>query len=102
MRDQLIHVLSIKGFAREEILAKALGLGVAELESMAESLTQEGLLENSRIGLKLTEKARLLLPKSRRTSEKRRIWRLWKLFIWNSRQSIKITKRVLALGRSKR
>ena len=58
MRDQLIHVLSIKGFAREEILAKALGLGVAELESIAESLTQEGLLENSRIGLKLTEKGK--------------------------------------------
>lgn len=61
MRDQLIHVLSIKGFAREEILAKA--LGVAELESMAESLTQEGLLENSRIGIKLTEKGKAAATK---------------------------------------
>ena len=55
MQDQLIHVLSIKGFAKEEILAAAVGLEVSDVELMAQSLIEGGLLEGSRIGMKLTE-----------------------------------------------
>ena len=38
MKDQIIHVLSIKGFAKEEILAAAVGLEVLDVELMAQSL----------------------------------------------------------------
>ena len=58
MQDQLIHVLSIKGFAKEEILAATVGLEVSDVELMAQSLIKEGLLESSRIGMKLTEKGK--------------------------------------------
>ena len=58
MQDQLIHVLSIKGFARAEILAAAVGIEVSNVELMAQSLIEEGLLESSRIGMKLTEKGK--------------------------------------------
>ena len=63
MQDQLIHVLSIKGFAKEEILAAALGLEVSDVELMAKSLIEEGLLESSRIGRKLTEKGKAAAAK---------------------------------------
>jgi len=55
MRDQIIHVLSIKGFAKEEPLAVAVGLEVSDVVLIAQSLTEGGLLETSRIGMKLTE-----------------------------------------------
>ena len=58
MQDQIIHVLSIKGFAKEEILAATVGLEVSDVELMAQSLIKEGLLESSRIGVKLTEKGK--------------------------------------------
>ena len=58
MQDQLIHVLSIKGFAKEDILATAIGLEVSDVELMAQSLINEGILESSRIGMKLTEKGK--------------------------------------------
>lgn len=63
MRDQLIHVLSIKGFAREEILVAALGLKASDVGLMAQSLIEEGLLESSRIGMKLTEKGKAAAAK---------------------------------------
>ncbi len=63
MQDQLIHVLSIKGFAKEEILAAAVGLEVLDVELMAKSLMKEGLLESSRIGMKLTEKGKAAAAK---------------------------------------
>ena len=58
MQDQLIHVLSIKGFAKEEILAVAVGLEVSDVELIAQNLIDEGFLERSRIGMKLTEKGK--------------------------------------------
>ena len=63
MQDQLIHVLSIKGFAKEEVLAATIGLEVLDLELMAQSLLKEGLLESSRIGMKLTEKGKAAAAK---------------------------------------
>ena len=63
MQDQLIHVLSIKGFAKEEILAATVGLEVLDVELMAQSLIKEGLLESSRIGMKLTEKGKAAAAK---------------------------------------
>ena len=63
MQDQLIHVLSIKGFAKEEILAATVGLEVLDVELMAQSLINEGLLESSRIGMKLTEKGKAAAAK---------------------------------------
>ena len=58
MQDQIIHVLSIKGFAKEESLAVAVGLEVSDIVLIAQSLIEEGLLESSRIGMKLTEKGK--------------------------------------------
>ena len=58
MQDQIIHVLSIKGFAKEEPLAVAVGLEVSDVVLIAQSLTEGGLLESSRIGMKLTEKGK--------------------------------------------
>ena len=63
MQDQLIHVLSIKGFAKEEILAATVGLEVLDVELMAQSLIKEGLVESSRIGMKLTEKGKAAAAK---------------------------------------
>ena len=63
MQDQLIHVLSIKGFAKEEILAATVGLKVLDVELMAQGLIKEGLLESSRIGMKLTEKGKAAAAK---------------------------------------
>ena len=63
MQDQLIHVLSIKGFAKEEILAATVGLEVSHVELMAQSLIKESLLESSRIGMKLTEKGKAAAAK---------------------------------------
>ena len=63
MQDQLIHVLSIKGYAKEEILAATVGLEVLDVELMAQSLIKEGLLESSRIGMKLTEKGKAAAAK---------------------------------------
>ena len=63
MQDQLIHVLSIKGFAKEEILAAAVGLEVSDVELMAQSLIKEGLLGGSRLGMKLTEKGKAAADK---------------------------------------
>ena len=58
MQDQIIHVLSIKGFAKEESLAVAAGLEVSDVVLISQSLIEEGLLESSRIGMKLTEKGK--------------------------------------------
>ena len=58
MQDQIIHVLSIKGFAKEESLAVAAGLEISDVVLIAQSLIEEGLLESSRIGMKLTEKGK--------------------------------------------
>ena len=58
MKDQIIHVLSIKGFAKEESLAVAAGLEISDIVLIAQSLIEEGLLESSRIGMKLTEKGK--------------------------------------------
>ena len=58
MQDQIIHVLSIKGFAKEETLAVAAGLEVSDVQLLAQNLIEEGLLERSRIGMKLTEKGK--------------------------------------------
>ena len=58
MQDQIIHVISIKGFAKEESLAVAAGLEVSDIVLIVQSLIEEGLLESSRIGMKLTEKGR--------------------------------------------
>ena len=63
MQDQLIHVLSIKGFAKEETLAVAAGLDVSDVELIARNLIDEGLLERSRIGIKLTEKGKAAAAK---------------------------------------
>ena len=63
MQDQLIHVLSIKGFAKEEILAATVGLEVLDVELMAQSLIKDGFLESSRIGMKLTEKGKAAAAK---------------------------------------
>ena len=46
MQDQIIHVLSIKGFAKEESLAVAAGLEVSDVVLIAQSLIEEGLLED--------------------------------------------------------
>ena len=46
MQDQIIHVISIKGFAKEEPLAVAVGLEVSDVVLIAQSLTEEGLLES--------------------------------------------------------
>ena len=40
MQDQIIHVLSIKGFAKEEPLAVAVGLEVSDVVLIAQSLTE--------------------------------------------------------------
>ena len=56
MQDQIIHVLSIKGFAKEEILAAAAGLEVSDVELISQNLIDESLVERSRMGMKLTEK----------------------------------------------
>lgn len=73
MQDQIIHVISIKGFAKEEPLAVAVGLEVADVVLIAQSLTEEGLLESSRIGMKLTEKgkaaAEKVLEDARKTTD---------------------------------
>ena len=58
MQDQLIHVLSIKGFAKEETLAVAAGLEASDAELIAQNLIDKGALERSRIGMKLTEKGK--------------------------------------------
>ena len=63
MQDQIIHVLSIKGFAKEEPLAVAVGLEVSDVVLIAQSLTEGGLLESSRIGMKLTEKGKAAAEK---------------------------------------
>ena len=63
MQDQIIHVLSIKGFAKEEPLAVAVGLEVSDVVLIAKSLTEGGLLESSRIGMKLTEKGKAAAEK---------------------------------------
>ncbi len=63
MRDQIIHVLSIKGFAKEETLSVAAGLEVSDVELIAQNLIDEGLLERSRIGMKLTEKGKVAAAK---------------------------------------
>jgi len=63
MQDQIIHVLSIKGFAKEETLAVAAGLEVSDVQLIAQSLIEEGLLERSRIGMKLTEKGKAAAAK---------------------------------------
>ena len=74
MQDQIIHVISIKGFAKEEPLAVAVGLEVADVVLIAQSLTEEGLLESSRIGMKLTEKgkaaAEKVLEDARKTTDR--------------------------------
>ena len=73
MQDQIIHVISIKGFAKEEPLAVAVGLEVSDVVLIAQSLTEEGLLESSRIGMKLTEKgkaaAEKVLEDARKTTD---------------------------------
>ena len=73
MQDQIIHVLSIKGFAKEEPLAVAVGLEVSDVVLIAQSLTEGGLLESSRIGMKLTEKgkaaAEKVLEDARKTTD---------------------------------
>ena len=73
MQDQIIHVLSIKGFAKEEPLAVAVGLEVSDVVLIAKSLTEGGLLESSRIGMKLTEKgkaaAEKVLEDARKTTD---------------------------------
>ena len=58
MQDQIIHVLSIKGFGKEETLAVAAGLEVSDVQLIAQNLIDGGLLERSRIGIKLTEKGK--------------------------------------------
>ncbi len=63
MQDQIIHVLSIKGFAKEETLAVAAGLEVSDVQLIAQNLIEEGLLERSRIGMKLTEKGKAAATK---------------------------------------
>ena len=63
MQDHIIHVLSIKGFATEEALAVAAGLEVSDVELIAQNLIDEGLLERSRIGMKLTEKGKAAAAK---------------------------------------
>ena len=63
MQDHIIHVLSIKGFAKEEALAVAAGLEVSDVELIAQNLIDEGLLERSRIGMKLTEKGKAAAAK---------------------------------------
>ena len=63
MQDQIIHVISIKGFAKEETLAVAAGLEVSDVELIAQNLIDEGLLERSRIGMKLTEKGKAAAAK---------------------------------------
>ena len=63
MQDHVIHVLSIKGFAKEEALAVAAGLEVSDVELIAQNLIDEGLLERSRIGMKLTEKGKAAAAK---------------------------------------
>lgn len=63
MQDQIIHVLSIKGFAKEEPLAVAVGLELSDVVLIAQSLTEGGLLESSRIGMKLTEKGKAAAEK---------------------------------------
>ena len=63
MQDQLIHVLSIKGFAKDEILATAVGLEVSDVGLISQTLIDEGLLERSRIGMKLTEKGKVAAAK---------------------------------------
>ena len=73
MQDQIIHVISIKGFAKEEPLAVAVGLEVSDVVLIAQSLTEEGLLESSLIGMKLTEKgkaaAEKVLEDARKTTD---------------------------------
>ena len=73
MQDQIIHVISIKGFAKGEPLAVAVGLEVSDVVLIAQSLTEEGLLESSRIGMKLTEKgkaaAEKVLEDARKTTD---------------------------------
>ena len=63
MQDHIIHVLSIKGFAKEEALAVAAELEVSDMELIAQNLIDEGLLERSRIGVKLTEKGKAAAAK---------------------------------------
>ena len=63
MQDQIIHVLSIKGFVKEESLAIAAGLEVSDMVLIAQGLIEEGLLESSRIGMKLTEKGKAAAAK---------------------------------------
>ena len=63
MQDQIIHVLSIKGFAKEESLAVAAGLEVSDVQLISQNLIDEGLVERSRIGIKLTEKGKAAAAK---------------------------------------
>ena len=63
MQDHIIHILSIKGFAKEETLSVAAGLEVSDVELIAQNLIDEGLLDRSRIGMKLTEKGKAAAAK---------------------------------------
>jgi len=54
MRDTLIHLIDIKGYGRPEVLAEAMAIDRAALDSALASLRDAGLLEETRMGLRLT------------------------------------------------
>lgn len=60
MRNQIIHVVSIKGFVKVETVAAALALDPDAVKLLMADLTREGYLENSRIGAKLSDRGKTL------------------------------------------
>ncbi|MEM7692098.1 MAG: hypothetical protein AAF194_06600 [Pseudomonadota bacterium] len=54
MYERLVHMLSIKGFAKAETLAEACDTPVDEIESTLDALHKDALLETTRMGVKLS------------------------------------------------
>ncbi|MEO0436782.1 MAG: hypothetical protein AAF098_07730 [Pseudomonadota bacterium] len=58
MHDRVIHMLSIKGFAKAEILAEACDTAPDTIEGTLDALAKEALLETTRMGIKLTDQGK--------------------------------------------
>lgn len=60
MRDILIHLLSVKGFAKPDVLVEASALKDTVLEAVLAELLSDGLTETTRMGTRLSETGKAL------------------------------------------
>ncbi|GAB5413493.1 MAG: hypothetical protein Cons2KO_10960 [Congregibacter sp.] len=58
MHDLLLHQLSIKGFAKVDVLCESLQAERAAVDALVERLLATGVVEETRMGLRLTEQGK--------------------------------------------